>query len=121
MTDPSENHEVGCLCGAVRYTINGPLTYALHCLCRDCQRAIGASFVTWVGAKYEDFEVTEGEITYCNTSPGFKRGFCGRCGSSLTGGGDNWDELGITAASLDDPSIAKSTSNVYLELFSHCS
>jgi hypothetical protein len=115
MTDPSENHEGGCLCGAVRYTIHGELTYSGHCHCRSCQRAIGASFVTWVGAKHKDFEVTEGQITFCATSPGVQRGFCGRCGSSLTFGGDDWDELGITAASLDDPSIAKPTSNVYLD------
>jgi hypothetical protein len=115
MSETSEKHHGGCLCGAVRYTINGAPTYAGHCHCRDCQRATGASFVTWIGVKYDNFEVTEGEIAYCNTSPGFRRGFCGRCGSSLTGGGEQWDELGITAASLDDPAIAKPTSNVYLD------
>jgi hypothetical protein len=115
MTDTAEKYHGGCLCGTVRYTILGAPTYAAHCHCRDCQRAIGASFVTWIGAKYKDFEVTEGEITYCNTSPGSQRGFCGRCGSSLTGGGDLWNEIGITAASLDDPAIARPTSNVYLD------
>jgi hypothetical protein len=51
----------------------------------------------------------------CATSPGVQRGFCGRCGSSLTAGGDNWTDVGITAASLDDPGAVKPESNVYLD------
>ena len=71
--------------------------------------------VTWVGVKPENFEVTLGEITYCETSPGIYRGFCSRCGSSLTYHGEGWNEIGLTAASLDDPAIAKPESNVYLD------
>ena len=71
--------------------------------------------VTWVGVKPENFEVSEGTITYCETSPGIQRGFCGRCGTSLTYGGEGWTDIGITAASLDDPAIAKPESNVYLD------
>jgi hypothetical protein len=115
MTDRSEEHHGGCLCGAVRYIIHGAPTYAGHCHCRSCQRAIGASFVTWVGVKPENFEVTEGKITFCATSPGVQRGFCGHCGSSLTFAGEGWTDIGVTAASLDDPGIAKPTSNVYLD------
>jgi len=115
MSDTLEQREGGCFCGAVRYRVRGAPTYVGNCHCRDCQRAIGAGFVTWVGAKPENFEVTKGEITTCETSPGMQRGFCGRCGSSLTGGGDNWDEVGITAASLDEPGAVKPESNVYLD------
>lgn len=115
MNESSEKHEGGCLCGAVRYTIHGPPTYAGHCHCRSCQRAIGAGFVTWIGTKPDNFEVTRGEITYCETSPGIRRGFCGRCGSSLTYGGVGWDDVGVTAASLDAPAVARPEFNVYLD------
>ena len=115
MTDTSEGHHGGCLCGAVRYTLHSEPTYSGHCHCRSCQRAIGAGFVTWVGVKPENFEVTEGRITFCATSPGVQRGFCGQCGSSLTFAGDGWTDIGITAATLDDPGVAKPTSNVYVE------
>ena len=115
MTNTSENHRGGCLCGAVRYTLHSEPTYSAHCHCRSCQRAIGAGFVTWVGVKPENFEVTEGQITFCATSPGVQRGFCGQCGSSLTFAGDGWTDIGITAATLDDPGVAKPTSNVYVE------
>ncbi len=115
MNDTSAKHEGGCLCGAVRYTLHGAPTYSGHCHCRSCQRAVGAGFVTWVGVKPENFEVTGGEITFCATSPGVQRGFCGRCGTSLTFAGDGWTDIGVTAASLNEPGIAKPGSNVYLD------
>ncbi len=115
MNDAAEVHAGGCLCGAARYTLHGCPTYSAHCHCRSCQRAIGAGFVTWIGVKPENFEVTNGKITTCTTSPGVKRGFCGQCGSSLTYAGDGWTDIGVTAASLDDPSLAKPTTNVYLD------
>jgi len=111
----AKTHEGGCFCGAVRYAIAGAPTYIGNCHCRDCQRAIGASFVTWIGAKPENFAVTKGEIAICETSPGVHRGFCARCGSSLTFAGDDWTDVAITAASLDDTSFVKPESNVYLD------
>lgn len=115
MTKAVETRDGGCLCGAVRYRLRGAPTYAGNCHCRSCQRAVGAGFVTWVGAKPEDFEVTKGEIALCETSPGVWRGFCGRCGSSLTFGGDDWTDVAVTAATLDDPGSVAPQSNVYLD------
>ena len=110
----SERHEGGCFCGAVRYAISGPYTYQGNCHCHDCQRAVGAGVVSWVGSTYENFAVTKGEITFCETSPGVQRGFCGRCGTSLTFGGEGWNEIGVTAASLDEADAVAPESNVYL-------
>ena len=73
MTEPSEVHEGGCFCGAVRYTVHGAPTYSAHCHCRSCQRAIGAGFATWSGVKLENFEVTKGQITIHESSPGVRR------------------------------------------------
>ena len=115
MPEMSKDHSGGCLCGAVRYRIHGPFTYCGNCHCRSCQRATGAGFVTWVGVKPENLEVSKGEIAYCETSPGIMRGFCGRCGSSLTYGGEGRNDIGVTAATLDDPAAATPESNVYLD------
>ncbi len=107
--------EGGCFCGSVRYRINGKTTYAGNCHCRDCQRAIGAGMITWFGVEPDDLEISRGVLTFCETSPGIRRGFCGACGTSLTFGGKGWDEIGVTAASLDDPSLVSPSSNVYLD------
>lgn len=112
---PAE-HEGGCLCGAVRYRLRGAPDWSSHCHCRSCQRATGAAFATWAGAKESRFEVTRGRLAVCASSPGVSRGFCDRCGSSLTYVGEGWPgQIGVLAATLDDPGIVTPTAHVYLE------
>lgn len=115
MADTGETHEGGCFCGAVRYLLRGAPTYSAHCHCRSCQRAVGAGFATWSGAKPENFAVTKGEIAIYASSPGVRRGFCRTCGSSLTYEGDDWTDIAVLSATLDDPAVAKPATNVYLE------
>lgn len=117
MTDTSEKHQGGCLCGAIRYTLHGAPDWSSHCHCRSCQRATGAAFTTWVGLKQENFEVTKGQVTICNTSPGVERGFCGRCGTSLTYvAEEGWPgQVGVLAPTLDNPGVASPTAHVYVE------
>ncbi len=115
MTDTSAKHAGGCFCGAVRYALRGEPTYSAHCHCRSCRRAVGAGFVTWSGVKPENLEVTKGQITIYESSPGVRRGFCQKCGTSLTYTGDDWTDVGVLSATLDDPGVAKPTTNVYLE------
>lgn len=107
MTDTSEEHQGGCLCGAVRYTLRSAPDWSAHCHCRSCQKATGAGFATWVGVKEENFEVSHGRLAICVSSPGVQRGFCDRCGSSLTYVGDRWPgQVSVLAATLDEPGIA---------------
>lgn len=115
MVDSSEIHAGCCLCGAVRYALRGAPTYSAHCHCRSCQRAIGAGFATWSGVKPENFEATLGRITTYASSPGVERGFCQICGTSLTYSGEGWTDIGVLSATLDDPGVAKPTTNVYLD------
>lgn len=117
MSETSTVHQGGCLCGALRYTLRGEPDWSAHCHCRSCQRAIGAAFATWVGLKKENFEVTNGQISVCNTSPGVERGFCGRCGTSLTYvAEEGWPgQISVLAPTLDDPGIASPTAHVYVE------
>jgi len=115
MTETREKHQGGCFCGAIRYTLDGPPDWSSHCHCRSCQRATGAAFTTWVGAKKENFEITQGRIQVSETSPGVERGFCNQCGTSLTyiaeGG---WPgQISVLAPTLDDPSIAAPAAHIY--------
>ena len=115
MTETKKHYEGGCFCGSVRYTISGLPDWSAHCHCRDCQRAVGAAFTSWIGVKSENFKVTKGKITTCKW-PGVERGFCGYCGTSLTYvAEEGWPgQVSISAATLDDPGIATPTSHVYV-------
>src|SRR5262245_58987787 len=116
MTDTRGN-QGGCLCGAVRYRLDGLPDWSAHCHCRSCQKATGAAFTTWVGVKRANFAVTEGQLAICNTSRGVERGFCGRCGTSLTYvDEERWPEqISVLAPTLDNPNIAVPTAHVYVE------
>ena len=107
-TNSSNDHYGGCICGAIRYVIHGDPEWSAHCHCRSCQKATGAAFTTWVGIQSSKFEVPNGIITICNTSAGVERGFCSRCGTSLTYVAEAGfpGQIGVLAPTLDNPEIA---------------
>lgn len=76
----------GCLCGAVRYEVEGEAVMAGHCHCLDCQKASGAGHATH--AFFPDAAVRiSGELRdYSKTADSgaqVTRSFCPTCGSSL--------------------------------------
>lgn len=113
MAENRENHEGGCMCGAVRYRLHGPFSYSAHCHCRSCQRAVGAGFVTYTAVPSEQLEILKGEMAIYNSSTGVRRGYCRDCGTSLYYASDDWDDPAMMTATLDDPSVATPTSNAY--------
>lgn len=97
--------EGGCLCGAVRYAIQGPVRRATVCHCTDCRRASGAPFLAWGLVRPERFVVTKGDpVVYRDPMEDLRR-FCGTCGSQLTFETHRKGRpvLGFTIATLDDP------------------
>lgn len=73
-----------CLCGAVRYEIDGPFSFMGHCHCSMCRKAHGSIFVTWAAAPLPGFRWIRGEdaIERYESSPGGHRSFCRHCGSA---------------------------------------
>ena len=102
MTDRS--HEGGCLCGAIRYRIQGePIGVGL-CYCRSCQRATGGPVAGFVDLPPGGFVWTAGEPAFYASSPGVKRGFCPQCGTALTFEADDIPgEVHLLSATIDDP------------------
>src|SRR6516164_2852949 len=67
-----------CLCGEVRFEIDGPLMRSSHCHCRQCQKAHGAPFRTRARVAAADFHFLAGEelVSFYESTPGTHRGFC---------------------------------------------
>lgn len=100
--------EGGCLCGAVRYRLAGPIRETVHCHCTLCRRASGAPVVTWVTVAPNDFVLTRGRPAKYRSTPHGERGFCAACGSPVTFDAlDLPDELDVTAGTLDDPEAVR--------------
>ncbi len=75
----------GCLCGAIRYEIDGALGAMTHCHCAMCRKAHGAAFATYASVLLRDFRFDRGEDQRerYRSSPEVDRAFCKRCGSNL--------------------------------------
>lgn len=97
----------GCLCGKVRYEIDGPLFDVSHCHCSMCRRQHGAAFATYADFRPEDFKWVAGEdlVKLYEPSPDGGWCFCCECGSSLAGT-DNGVVMSITLGTVEgDPGI----------------
>jgi hypothetical protein len=94
----------GCLCGAVRYEVCGPLRPIVMCHCIQCRRMTGHVMAA-TAARHGDFRLlSEAGLGWYASSDEARRGFCTRCGSTLFWQGGGLDYLSIAAGSLDDSS-----------------
>jgi hypothetical protein len=105
-----------CLCGAIRYEARGVPTAVNHCHCAQCQRASGAAMATWASWPRGRVRMLEGSVADFESSPGVKRSFCPRCGSTLF-----WrrvaterEELDIAAGTLDQADRLKPTDHIFV-------
>lgn len=96
--------EGGCLCGAVRYRLEGEVEDRAYCHCRTCQRQSGAPVVAWFALAPANFRYVKGAPKKYRASDRATREFCGDCGTYLLFREDDpAASLGINTATLDDP------------------
>src|SRR3974390_789042 len=98
----SQNHEGGCLCGAIRYrATDAPLRTSL-CHCSQCRRETGSvmpAFATW---PRESLTITKGKPAGIRLSSVAPREFCRDCGSPLFWRGDTGSTITVYLGSLED-------------------
>jgi hypothetical protein len=93
-----------CLCGAVRYRVDGALRDVLICHCEECRRWHGHVSAS-TAARREDLVLVEQRGLRWIDSPrsdaGARRGFCAQCGSSLFWDAPGRPTVSIAAGTLD--------------------
>jgi hypothetical protein len=105
----------GCLCGGVRYEIDGPLAPPSACHCGQCRRSHGALGL-YTLAPSERYKIKgDRNLAWFESSPGIRRGFCRVCGSKLF-----WERIGsgqldVTMGSIDPPSGLKIVKHIHLK------
>ena len=95
----------GCLCGGVRYEIEGPLRDIVACHCSQCRKTSG-HFMAATNAPRSAVRLMSSEtLRWYRSSDIAERGFCGRCGGNLF-----WrrlpphvETISIAAGTLDGP------------------
>lgn len=96
-------HKGSCLCGAVRFTVEGGLKPPDACHCTICRKVSGHYFA---GTDVPRTAVTiEGgeNVTWYRSSEKVRRGFCSTCGSSLFFDPIYRDWIGIAMGAFDGP------------------
>ncbi|WP_420604535.1 GFA family protein [Methylobacterium sp.] len=104
----------GCLCGRVRYQVGSYLPSVLACHCSQCARTSG-NFAVMTACKSADLLVEASEtLSWFQSSPRVRRGFCSHCGSNLFWKADPGDEIYITAGTLDKPTGLRLTEHIFV-------
>lgn len=102
-------HEGGCLCGAVRISINAEPLAARMCWCRLCQYLGGGSATVNVCFPADAVTVV-GNVRWhdsvADSGTAMRRGFCPACGTPLFSNAESRPHLTfVRAGALDDPDL----------------
>ncbi|TMI04008.1 MAG: GFA family protein, partial [Betaproteobacteria bacterium] len=78
----------GCLCGAIRYTVNAPVATLRACHCTNCQKSSGAAGTVNAVVPSASFRITKGatrkyDDSATHSGRTLSRHFCADCGSPI--------------------------------------
>lgn len=107
----------GCLCGSVRYRIDGPLELAELCHCSMCRKAHGSAFSANAVTRAAFLSIDRGaqHITEYESSPNRRKCFCSKCGSQLfIRRANNPETIVVALGSLDDDPGIRPSRHVFV-------
>lgn len=107
-------HSGSCLCGAVRFTVQGDLPEASACHCSKCRKHTG-HYEAGVDVPRSAVAMTgEDQITWFRSSEMVRRGFCSVCGSSLFFDAVHLDRIGINMGAFDGPTHTRLALHIFV-------
>lgn len=92
-----------CLCGAVRFRVEGDLHPPDACHCRQCRRQSGHYWASTNVARSALSLEGEENVRWYRSSETIRRGFCATCGSLLFWEPDGHDWTAIAMGAFDEP------------------
>ena len=107
--------EGGCLCGGIRYSLDGPPVDAGFCHCTVCRRSSGAPLVAWGTWRAEALRWLRGEPRPFDSSAKRRRWFCPVCGTQLAfAHADAPALVDVTLANLDEPEAVRPEYHIWI-------
>lgn len=107
--------EGGCLCGALRYRLNGPPAPGSLCYCMDCRRASAAPMVAWVSVRRDHFVLLSGEFRRIRHA-GSIRSFAPCCGTPvMIEDTEDSERIDVTACSMDELAGYSPVASIWVE------
>ncbi len=106
--------EGGCLCGAVRYRSTERPLRCMICHCEFCRKHSGAPVLSFVHFPADAFEWLGEQPQRYRSSKYAERGFCAKCGSTLSMHEEVLAErVQVTLGSLDHPERVEPDDHVW--------
>jgi hypothetical protein len=108
-----------CLCGAIRFTLNAPVTDLRACHCVSCQKASGAGGSVNVVVPSSAFQITQGTPkrydAKADSGRTLHRYFCGDCGSPIYSqrATEHNNLVVVRAGLIDDKSGMRIKANIW--------
>ncbi len=100
----------GCLCGSIRFSIDGSVGSASYCHCTDSQKCTGSAFNISVPVAVSDFNLVagtpKGYAKVADSGHELTRHFCSDCGSQVfTSSPRHLDRIYVKAGAFDDANV----------------
>ena len=107
-------HTGSCLCGAVKFQVEGELRPPDGCHCIQCRKTSGHYWAsTDVPRKALKVE-GEFNVAWYRSSEKVQRGFCSTCGASLFWDPIHKDFIGVAMGAFDSPTNTKLAIHIYV-------
>ncbi|MBL1436709.1 MAG: GFA family protein [Rhodobacteraceae bacterium] len=100
-----------CLCGDVKYEVEGPLRPVVYCHCEQCRKTSG-HHVAASSAPRDKVKIS-GELRWYRSSNTARRGFCPTCGGNLFWDGPGGN-MSIMAGTLDDTNDLPAMGHIFV-------
>lgn len=111
-----------CLCGGVRFELDGPFGTFELCHCRRCRKATGAAGLPALAVPRERFRLAEGaslvasyRAPLLHGPPACTRAFCRRCGAPVPLASDDFEDVEAPAGLLDDEPAVTIDKHIFVE------
>ena len=96
-------HTGSCLCGAVKFTVEGELEAPDACHCTQCRKTSGHYWVS-TDVPRKSLKVDgEFNVAWFRSSEKAQRGFCSTCGASLFWEAIGRDSISVAMGAIDAP------------------
>jgi hypothetical protein len=110
-------YQGSCLCGGVRFAIEGELEPIQLCHCSQCRKAQGTPFASNIPVPTTAFRLFSGGelLKAYESSPGKQRVFCSNCGSPIYSQNERLPGvLRIRAGILDGDLATRPQAHIYV-------
>jgi hypothetical protein len=107
-------HKGACLCGAVRFEIEGTLPAPNACHCSQCRKQSG-HFWASTDVRRDALKIHgSGRVTWFRSSEKVQRGFCSTCGSFLFWDPIGRDKIAVAMGAFEKPTDSRLAMHIFV-------